>query len=198
MKSGTDNYHATLLSISEFHENKRSEGHPLLKVTNEIFPILSSFVLYQTWVQVSTTDVHTHSMNLCFAKTGTTNATLHLKVPMYFYPNFPHLFFDMSKIEHFPFFVQHLILTVNLLLPTAGLCFRQTTTLKDHVVERGGGSGATRTMCGSPPILMHIWVQQNAVTGFYYSSICKACMAASTDICQEKQTSCEKIQNIPS
>jgi hypothetical protein len=43
VKSGTDSYHAMLLSISEFYENRCSESHTLLKVTNYIFPIFSSF-----------------------------------------------------------------------------------------------------------------------------------------------------------
>ena len=29
--------------------------------------------------------------------------TLHVQVPMYFYPHFPHLLSDMSKIKHVPF-----------------------------------------------------------------------------------------------
>ena len=104
-----------------------------------------------TLVQVSTTDVHTRLLNMCFAKTGTMNTTLHLQVPMYFYPYFPHLLSDMSKIKHFPF-----------LHPTP--CndsepppsYSWTLFLSDYHLEgpsggKGwGGGGATRTMCGSP------------------------------------------------
>jgi len=38
-------------------------------------------------------------------------------------------------------------MTVNLLLPTAGLCFCQTTTLKDQVVERVGGEVVLPEQC---------------------------------------------------
>ena len=106
---------------------------------------------YQTWVQVSTTDVHTRSLNMCFAKTGIMNTTLYLQVPMYFYPYFPHLLSDMSKIKHFPF-----------LHPTPyndseppSPSYSWTLRPPDYHLEgpcggKGWGSGATRTMCGSP------------------------------------------------
>jgi len=45
--------------------------------------------------------------------------------------------------------------------------------------------------------LMHMQLQQNAVTDLYCSTTCKASIAASTDICQEKQASFKKIQKHP-
>ena len=75
----------------------------ILKVTNEIFPVLSSFFKSNLGTSQYNRCSHTHLLNMCFAKTGTMNATLYLKAPTYFYPYFPHLLSDMSKIKHFPF-----------------------------------------------------------------------------------------------
>jgi hypothetical protein len=91
---------------------------------------------------------------MCFAKTGTINTILYLQVPLHFYPYFPHLLSDMSKIKQFPFLHPTPYTDSEpppsyswTLLPSD---YHLSGILKDHVVKRDRGSGATRAVCGSP------------------------------------------------
>jgi hypothetical protein len=115
---------------------------------------------------------------------------------MYFYPYFPHLLSDMSKIKHFPF-----------LRPTPyndgeppPPSYSWTLLLSDYHLEgpwagKGWGQWCYQNNVWKSNKLMDIWLL-NAVTDFYCSSIHKACTAP-TDV-RKNRNLVEKIQNIPS